>query len=485
MRYLFYVVIICWSSSLRAENFNLTALGAISDGKHLCTELIQTAIDRCSASGGGTVTVPPGTFLTGTVFMKSHVNLFLENGAVLLGSTDVRDYKPRYLITASGAENISITGGGTINGQGYLMWDRTGRTTFAPGPATFVHRRPSTGNLIQLENCSQVIIQDVTLRGSESWTLHLLACNDVQVTGIRIRNHLHGPNTDGIDIQASRNVRITGCDIFTNDDAIVIKNRHPKYYGRIVENIVVTNCILTTVCNGFKIGTESMSDFRNIVFSNSVIKTARKEDELAEVVVSFIDPDNYRDELAPISGIALESVDGANLQGVAISNIVMEGVRAPIFIRLANRGGGEQKVAVPVPGSLKDIIISNVVAYGASIPSSVTAIPGSYVENVKLQGITIRTRGGGTREMANVVPDEKIKSYPEAKMWGDLPASGFYIRHVKGLQIADVSIDVEENDRRPLVKFDDVVGLYVHNLQTNETCRGSSVLDFVNVKDVR
>lgn len=475
MKAISLLITFCLMQSLHAKNFNIVDSGARPDGITLCTALIQKAVDDCSASGGGTVTVPAGVFLTGTINLKNNVILYLENGAVLLGSTRIEDYKPGGIIRALDAQNIGITGNGAIDGQGHVFWIPTGKKTFA-------HNRPAAGNLVQLEGCKNVIIENVTLRGSESWTLHLLACDEVLVSGIKIRNPLHGPNTDGIDIQACSNIRISSCDIYTNDDAIVIKNRHPKYYGKVCENITVTNCILTTVCNAFKIGTESLSDFRNIVFSNSVIKAGKPEDELAKIAVTFINPDNYRVALGPDCGIALETVDGANLYGVTITNIVMEDVRTPIFIRLANRGAGEQKEAVPAPGTLKDVIISNIVAYGASTASSISAIPGYYVENVILKDILIKTKGGGDKELAQKEMDEKIKSYPESTMWGPMNVSGFYVRHVKGLQMSDITINVGESDMRPLIKFDDVIDLYINNLQTNATHTGDCILDFNNVK---
>jgi polygalacturonase len=475
MKSITLLIAFCLLQSLHAKNYNVIDSGAKPDGKTLCTHLIQKAIDDCSASGGGVVTIPAGVFLSGTVFLKNDVVLFLENGAVILGSTKIEDYKPGNLIRALEVQNIGITGNGSIDGQGHVFWIPTGKKTFA-------HNRPSSGNLIQLEGCKNVTIENVTLKGSESWTLHLLGCDDVLVSGINIRNPLHGPNTDGIDIQACSNVRISNCNIYTNDDAIVLKNRHTKYYGKACENITITNCILTTVCNGFKIGTESLSDFKNIVFSNSVIRAGKSGDELARVAATYIDPANYSTALAPISGISIETVDGANLYGVSITNIIMEGVRTPVFIRLANRGAGEQKVAVPVPGTLKDVIISNIIAYGASTASSISSIPGSYVENLILKGILIRTRGGGDKELAQKEMNEKINSYPEGTMWGSMPVSGFYVRHVKGLQMIDIKIIVEENDMRPLIKFDDVEDLYINNLKTNENLNGECILDFNNVK---
>jgi len=486
MRAIISILSICLIQNLQAKDFNIMDLGAKPDGITLCTTVIQKAIDDCSSIGGGEVIIPPGTFLTGTIFLKSNVTLNLKNGAILLGSTKIEDYKPSNLIKALKAQNICITGNGVIDGQGYLLWVPTGKKPFASlrGENTFAHNRPTTGNLIQLEACKNVLIENVTLKGSESWTLHLLACDEVLVTGIIIRNPIHGPNTDGIDLQACSNVRISDCDIYTNDDAIVLKNRHRNYYGKVCENITVTNCILTTICNGFKIGTESINDFRNIVFSNSVIKAPKPEHEMAKEGAAFVKPSDYWQALAPISGIALETVDGANLQGVTINNIVMDGVRVPIFIRLANRGAGEQKVAVPVPGTLKDVIISNIIAYNAGTASSITSIPGSYVENVLLKNILIRTKGGGNQELAQKEMDEKINSYPEGTMWGSMPVSGFYVRHVKGLQMSDIKVIVEENDMRPMMKFDDVTDLFFENLQTNDVHNGDCILDFNNVKNV-
>ena len=482
MRTTFTILALCILQHLCAKNFNITESGAVPDGKTLCTEIIQKTIDECSVTGGGRVTVPAGKFLTGTLFLKDNVTLYLENGAVLLGSTKIEDYKPANVIKANGVHNICITGEGTIDGQGSAFWipaDRS-RIHYSRTPQ-WIHKNPRSGNLILLNGCKNVRIENIILKGSESWTLHLLGCDGVMVKGISIRNPIHGPNTDGIDIQACSNVRISDCDIYTRDDAIVLKNRHPDYYGKACENITVTNCILTTECNGFKIGTESINDFKNIVFSNSVIRTAKLDDELAKVAAGYVLPGNIRG-IAPISGIALETVDGANLQGVTITNIVMDGVLTPIFIRLANRGAGDQKVAVPVPGTLKDVIISNIVAYGADLASSITAIPGSRIENVMLKNILIRTSGGGDKELATKEMDEKIKAYPEARMWGTMPVSGFFVRHVKGLQMIDIKIIVNEKDMRPLVVFDDVADLYINNLRTNEVHGGESVLNFRNVK---
>lgn len=468
-----------------AIDLKITDFGAISDGQTICTKFIQQAIDECSQAGGGKVIVPAGRFLTGTIFLKNNVNLFLENSAVLLGSTRIEDYQPDVLIRGQEAENISITGYGTIDGQGHSFWLPEDRSKIPYDRAPqWIHKMPRSGNLIRLAGCKNVIIENVLLTYSESWTIHLLGCDYVSVTGIKIRNPLHGPNTDGIDIQASRNVRISNCDIYTRDDAICLKNRDPKYIDRECENITITNCIITTLTNAFKIGTESLGNFRNIVFSNSVIKAAKPSDELAKEAASWIDTTRQKSGIGPSGGIAIETVDGAHIQGITITNIVMDGVWTPIFIRLANRGAGEQKVSPPIPGSLKDVIISNIIAYRASSASSVTAIPGYYVENISLSNIMIRTQGGGDELMANIELDEKIMSYPDAKMWKEMPATGFFVRHAKNIQMSDIIVFTSTDDFRPLMKFDDVIQLTLDNIQTDDLHVGKSVLDFKSVKNV-
>lgn len=467
-----------------ASEIKITDLGAAPDGNTLCTDFIQKAIDKCSFAGGGKVIIPTGRFLTGTLFLRSNVNLYLENGAVLLGSTNIEDYKPDILIQAQDVENISITGYGTIDGQGHSFWIPEDRSKIPYDRAPqWIHKNPRSGNLIRLSGCRNVIIENVLLTGSESWTLHLLGCDHVMVTGITIRNPLHGPNTDGIDIQACRNVRISNCDIYTRDDAICLKNRDPKYYDRDCENITVTNCIITTLTNAFKMGTESLGNFRNIIFSNSVIKAARPSDELAKEAVNWIDTTVQKSGIAPSGGIAIETVDGGHIQGIIISNIVMDGVWTPIFIRLANRGGGRQKISPPVPGSLRDVTISNIIAYRASSASSITAIPGYYIENVSLRNITIRTQGGGDEKMARIELDEKVEAYPDAKMWKEMPVTGFFIRHVKDIQLSDINIFTDKEDYRPLMKFDDVEGVVLNHIQTDALHIGNAVLDFHSVKN--
>lgn len=487
-KYLFLAGFILCSSILAGKNVNILDYGAIPDGKSLCTNAIQSAIDECSATGGGRVIVPQGTFLTGTLFIKNGVLLWLDAGAVILGSTNMADYKPRGVIRSSHQKNVGMAGYGIIDGQGWAFWEKSRenrQADFGMNPAwNFAHKPRSSDMMVQFENCQSVRIEGVTLKNSESWTLHLLACDDVLVTKIKIRNPQHGPNTDGIDINASRRVIISDCDIYTTDDAIVFKNKDPKYWDRACEDIIVTGCILTTSCNAFKIGTETIGDFRNIVFSNSIIKAGDPENELSVIAAQQASPDSYDNVLSPRSGISLETVDGSNVSNITVSNIVME-ARVPIFLRLGNRGRKANLMdTASVPGTLKNIIISGIVAYNASTTSSITGLPGYNVENVKLDNIIIHTRGGGDEALANKKLDEAEKTYPNATMWGHLPASGLFVRHVNGLEMSGVNILLDETDMRPLVIYDDVNELFVDNLETNDFHKGKSLLRFTDVSRV-
>ncbi len=469
--------------------------GAKPDGKTLCTEVIQQAIDRCSAAGGGEVVLPAGRYLSGTIRLKDHVTLRLESGATLLGSTRFEDYDPYNLIRATNVKDIAIVGEGVIDGQGSAFWIpsnlESSRRLYGWVP-TFKHDHPkdekgnraAPGNLILLTECQNVRIEGVTLHDSESWTVNLHGCDEVVIRGVKIRNYMHGPNTDGIDIVASRNVTISDCDIYTADDAIVLKNRTERFWSRACENITVTNCILTSACNGFKIGTETRGDFRNIVFSNSVIKAARADEELAKTGAASIDPNHWGNALAPLSGIAVESVDGSRIDGISVSNIVMDEVRAPIFIRLGARNAAKGKSNKPCPGSIRNVSISNVIARGASTASSVTAVTPVHVENVLFDNIIIHTKGGGTEQMAAIELAEKRTSYPEATMWGQMPVSGLYLRYVKGMRLDGVQIFPEEADKRPLVLMEQAENVAVSDFVTNAHNAGSAVFLMKGVRDV-
>lgn len=415
---------------------------AIADGKTMATAGIQSAIDACAAAGGGIAYLPPGNYLSGTLRLKSNVTLYLEAGAILTGSTRIEDYNPPHLIVAEEAVNVSIAGPGRIDGQGQAFWEKRDivpeelerRKVFGGWAPMFAYRpKKCPDSLLLFKRCTNVRIEHVHIENSPSWTVHLLACDHAGVQGVRIHSPPYGYNSDGIDINACQDVMISQCDISVADDAICLKNNNAWGLKRPVRNIAVTNCILKTTCNAFKIGTESMDNFENIVFSNSVVAAA--------------------EEYGPICGVALESVDGGTTRGICVSNIVMHGARAPFFLRLGKRN--QYQPDAP-PGCLQDVIIDNIMAIGASVTPSITGLPGHDVRNVSISNIRINTRGGGKAELADREIPEEASAYPEATMFGLLPAYGLYCRHVDGLMLRNFAVECEQSDERPLLVCDDV-----------------------------
>ncbi len=410
-------------SSVRAEDVNILDCGAVPDGTTLATAAIQKAIDRCAAAGGGTVTVPAGRFLTNTVFLKSNVNLHLGQGAVLLGGTDPKAFK-QAVVYADGIENASITGTGTIDGQGFKKYYPTN------GPRH---------NDIRLFRSKKITVQDVTLVNAPSWVFRILECDGVRVRGVRIYSFAN-ENNDGIDIDG-KNITISDCIIDCDDDAVCLKSDDPNY---LVENVAISNCVIASNCNAIKFGTSSRCGFRNVSIGNCVI---RRPSEAAQRHWAATIPGVTRDDTV-ISGLALEVVDGGVMDQVTITNISMTGVQTPLFIRLGSRNGR---------GSLRNVVISNITATNESlITSSITGIPGSYVENVTVRDVIFTYKGTGTMAQANAPVPEKEATYPENRMFGpSLPAYGLYARHVKNLIFENFRFNLAAPDARPAVLLDD------------------------------
>ena len=457
--------------------------GATGDGVTLDTASINKAIETCNSAGGGVVYLPPGTYLSGTVLLKSNVTLYLEAGATLLGSKNISDYPPPpqspntkaenagayHLIFARDAENVGLAGLGKIDGQGQAFWVPSGRVQPPPEDSwkdviafDWKAPPPRPSPMLEFYNCRNLHIEDVRIENSAGWTLLPINCDNVFIRGISIKNPVYGPNTDGIDPTSCHNVFISDCLIDTGDDAICLKSHNP--YGeelRISRNITITNCVLTGCCNGFKIGTGTHDEFENVVFTNSVI--------FNEEV-----PLNSR----IISGIALEVVDGGWLEGVVISNIRMQRVRAPIFIRRGNR----QPRPDGTPGTLRGVIIENIHATGSILTSSITGLPGFDVEDVTLSNIRIDSEENGKADWVNREIPELPKSYPEAKNFGRLPAYGFYCRHVAGLRLRNIEFKSATSEARPAILCDDVKDLEIDGLRSMPIAGTEPVVKLVQSK---
>lgn len=451
---------------------NVRDFHAVADGKVLCTEAIQKAIERCSLEGGGTVYFPPGTYLSGTIVLRSGVAIHLEAGAVLLGSKNIADYPVRKsktetrtnrynlrsLIFAEDLEKIAITGQGTLDGNGSSYKDRR-----------HDGERPL---ILRVINCRDVLVRDITMQNSGFWNQHYLVCERVRVHGIRVWNHATY-NVDAIDIDSCRDFTVSDCFFDSDDDAVCLKGT----LDRPCERIQITNCTISSHCNAIKFGTDSSGGFTDISISNCSITSPR-----GSQTIYGLD--------RGISGISLELVDGGKLERVAISNITIDGVEVPIFIRLGARGSGMFPTAAEASaghaiGTIRDVSLTNIIATRAGKTGcSITGIPGHEIENLTLSNVSIRSEGGGERAWSQNVIQEFHDKYPEGTMFGKLPAHGLYCRHVHGLRLTDISVETDKPDGRHALVFDDVKEGTVSGMIGIQGPDSAPVAKLVNCRDI-
>ncbi len=494
--------------------YDVKKFGAKGDGKALDSVAINKAIDAAAKAGGGTVFFTAGTYRSFSIRLQSNVGLYLDHGATILAA-DPHDGDGKYdapepnqweqyqdfghshwhnsLIWGENLENISILGPGKIWGKGLVRTGNQSRTkeqndalaNVVPDPkaAPFGYPNPRDavepgwGNkAISLKLCRNVIIRDVTIFHGGHFAILATGVDNLTIDNVKIDT-----NRDGIDVDACKNVRISNCTVNSPfDDAICPKSSYALGYARATENVTITNCQVSgydegTLLDGtykrefrnpngtfsptgrIKFGTESNGGFKNITINNCVFDYSR--------------------------GLALEAVDGALLEDVTISNITMRDVsNSPIFLRLGSRLRGPQETTKV--GALRRVIISDVVVYNADpkYASIISGIPGYMIEDVRLSNIRVYAQGGGTKEQAALDPAERETLYPEPTMFGELPAYGFFIRHVKGLQMRDVELSYLKPDRRSPFWLNDVTGISFVNLRVQ---RESEAPAFVlkNVSD--
>jgi polygalacturonase len=474
--------------SLFTSAFDVKKFGAKGDGKALDSPAINKAIDAAAAAGGGTVLFTAGTYRSFSIRLKSNIALYLDQGATILAA-DPKDGDGKYdppepnpsdqyqdfghthwhnsLIWGENLENISILGPGRIWGKGLVRSGNQSRTKEQndalekqgpdpkAGPFGYPNARdavePGWGNKsISLKLSRNVIIRDISILHGGHFAILATGVDNLTIDNVKIDT-----NRDGIDVDACKNVRISNCTVNSPfDDGICPKSSYALGYARVTENVTITNCQVSgydegTLLDGtykrdfrnangtfsptgrIKFGTESNGGFKNITVSNCVFDYSR--------------------------GLALEAVDGALLEDVTISNITMRDIsNSPIFLRLGARNRGPKETTKV--GAMRRVIINNVIVYNADpkYSSIISGIPGYMIEDVQLSNIRIYAKGGGTKEQAALEPPERENIYPEPAMFGELPAYGFFIRHIKGLQIRDVEVSYLSPDMRPAFWLNDV-----------------------------
>ena len=441
-----------------AHDYNIVDYGAKADTTVLSTTAVQQAIDACSKAGGGRVVVPSGDYKIGSIQLRSNVHLYLELGATLYGSTRLEDYRPMkseyvslrtqtttiQLIYADKVSNVTISGQGVIDGRGRafqkLSWNDEGIT------------RPHLLRFIQSQD---ITVSGITLKNSGCWMQHYLACDRLKIDGIKVLNR-NNYNNDALDLDGCHEVVVTNVIADSDDDGITLKSTSP----RLCENVRIADCVVSSHCNAVKLGTETNGGFRNISISGIVVKPSYDQSE------------KFFGQWIGASAISLEIVDGGVLENVNVSDFTVEGTESPIFVRLGNRGRGyklkgengdgnfDSLIPVDTVGRINGIRLSNIQVHNAgTMGCSITGLPGHPVENVWLSDITIHHRGGVTKEelntIAETVKDEKEREYPEATMWGNLPAKGFFLRHTRNVEFNNVRILTDQPDARPdYVKVD-------------------------------
>ena len=407
-----FIFILCGlflcAGTIAATDYNVLQQGVVGDGKTLNTQSLQSAIDALHAKGGGQLYFPAGRYLTGSLQLKSNVTLYLEKEAMLLGSTSPYDYPgfstekelkvnndhfDQALIYAEGAENIGITGEGCIDGQGRelaLTIDSLHHTgELVDKHYNTYRKRPNTRpKLLFMRNCRKVELRKTNFRSGAAWGLSFSLCVDLTIDSLHVENRAYW-NNDGIDISDCKDVRISNCFINSADDGICLKSHNRGAWN---DRVSISNCHIISSASAIKFGTESLGGFKNVTIDNIRIK------------------DTFR------SAIAIESVDGAE------------------------------------------------------------------IENVKLENIEIVCPGHATRGMAYMsvsrlkdVPENE-KGYPEFTMFEELPSWGFYVRHVKGIQMHNVKLRLQEDDFRPAFVFDRVSDVRLSDISLPENKRAGQVV---------
>lgn len=449
---------------LKKITFNVADYGATGDGETNNTEAINKAIRSCADAGGGTVYFPAGKYLTGAITLRSNVTLNISAGATILGSRDLDDFplvenissmrsKLVYssLINGSKLSNVAITGRGIIDGQGQVWWE------------LFRGKRLSypRGNLIGLRECKNVLIRDLTLKNSPFWTVGPIFCENVTIDNLTILNPPDSPNTDGINPDSCRNVRISNCYVDAGDDCVAIKSGKqddPRRVGKPCENIIIANCVMGRGHGGVVIGSEMSGGVKNVVVSNCV----------------FNDTDR---------GIRIKTLRGRGgvVEDVRVNNIIMKRVHCPFVINmhyfssaitLADEKAGSAPGGIPV---IRNIHFSNIAAHQARVAAGfLYGLPDMPIESVTFDNVVI--------SMDKEAPK---KGASPAMMRGPKEAvcEGFFCKNVRDIEFNNVKIVTTRQG--PAFKAENVEDIKINGFDIRKPPSDSSAIEFKHVKNAR
>ncbi|MBQ9802009.1 MAG: right-handed parallel beta-helix repeat-containing protein [Clostridia bacterium] len=445
--------------------FNPKDFGAMGDGIALDSKAIQKAIDACFEAGGGTVYIPEGKYLCGTMHLKTNVHIWLDKGATILGSKNREDFD-RYeedaantefqdrshsffhhsLFHADGANDIALTGFGKIDMQS--AWEDLDFTEF-PGSKGCHWCRGC--KVVAFKECTNVVIRDLVIRNATDLAVYVAGCENVTISGLNLFSHV-----DGISPDSCKNVVISDCIVDTGDDAIVPKCSYTLGRFKSMENLTVANCVVRSTASAIKFGTESNSAFINTTITGCTVYDTRLE------------------------GLFIMTADGARVEGLSISNITMRNVAVPIALLVSNRARGPEGTAI---GEMKNISISNVIVTGPytetihatmaqnskdyyantlekpchHFPLLIAGQEDSVIKNVSLSNIQFVVPGGGSEADREIVLNELRTQYPSVRAFGTkAPVYGFYAKHVDNLKLYNVDFITEKPDARDAMQLEHV-----------------------------
>jgi polygalacturonase len=483
------------------NSYNVRDYGAVGDGKHLDSPAINKAIETAAAKGGGTVYLPGGRYFSGSIRLKSNINLRIDKGAVIVADKwDSNSYDPtepftppayqdgghtffhNSLIWGENLTNVSITGEGRINGSGLTTWqgNLNKKIGFGKGSEGFDAAAPenllkpvyAANKALCLKLCKNVVIRDITIFEGGWFAILVTGCDDVVMENITIDT-----NRDGIDIDCCRNVWVKNCRVNSPlDDAICPKSTHVLGYPRLTENLTITDCQVS----GFKIGT----------LIDGTMQPDPKNHKNGRIKFGTESSGGFRDctvkncTFLSCMGFALEEVDGGIAENITVSNLKMTDVKN--YALYIVTGSRNRTPNLKTNSRMKNVTISDVVADGVDLMSGIKIFGMRHqpIEGLQLKNITIVSKGGGTKQDAAIIPKDLGTNYPDPSGKGNMSAYGIFARHVKGLEIVNMDISFQSPDMRPAAQFENIEGLVIDNFK-GQVSEGVPVAKFApDVRDV-
>ncbi|MEM7657160.1 MAG: glycosyl hydrolase family 28-related protein [Bacteroidota bacterium] len=471
---LFLFLLLSISLSSFAQNepawFNVMDYGATADTSALSTDAFQQALDAARKAGGGTVYVPPGNFLCGSIRLYSYTTLHVEGGATVWASRRKEDYtlfgskaKQPVLLYADSAHHISLIGKGRLHGQarrvykdlkqvdGFIAKETAQAKAYGVEMKMYYKVAPWVTPVF-FYHSTDITLEDISIIEGGFWLLDIKQCDRIFIRGAYLESSLdQGVNADGIDIDGCRDVVISDCIVITGDDAIVLKANYAKDANYHTENVTVTNCVVTSTSTGLKLGTESYGDYRHITFNNCVVRNSNR-------------------------GLSIVVRDGGTVENVIFSNITIETNRKhfnwwgdgdPIWVVLRKRRDNSDL------GHIKNVLFENIIAHGEGTSKIEGYAPnemhpeGGYLENIRLHNVQLTT-------------------YPETKP--DLRAThGFEAHHVRGLHLDQVEIQwagQPQNTWQSGIKIHESSELRLRRLRVAPGLQGSPAIHLHQTQNV-